>query len=854
MNLRIKTLKPGMRPSTNSHARRLLPLLIVLFAQLLPVAARCVWAEENPAAPAAAAPSGVAAVVPPAPAAPGTAAEERLALVIGNSSYRDTPLANPANDARAMAFKLKELGFRVIEKEDASLEEMRKSVRDFGNQIALGGVGLFYYAGHGVQSNGVNYLIPVDADIQDETELTSRAFAATEVLEKMDSAKNRINIMILDACNNNPLVRKIRSATNGLAIMQQGSGTIVEFATKPGSTAADGEGSHGLYSDELLQALSQQGLSIEEVFKQVRMEVSRKSGGAQIPWENSSLMGEFYFNPLPGQEGPRLAYAATSRSFGQQPLPPTTKEALRVLLPRRLLENYQLAANLALSAPPLIGAFMADERHYMLVTQDRQLQVIDASTGNVVFSHAGMDAPTASPDGRYVVGVADDRFVNVFDLTNETYALRTYHGVRDVQAAWISPNGQRVVVAHAGTVSVLKLETDTPAGPPIKFEGELHLQFSPAGNRAVISTSSASRGGELLLLDVDSGKRVGRTNSHNMTPSLVRFSPDGTYFLSAAEGDAAYVWRSADGQKMSRLALGDKSPLPSQAEFISDGKQLLLNVAELAKDGGTHNRFGFWDVLSGRLGGTLLPDAVVRDLRFSPDRQQLYLTTNDRSIRVYDLSTKSLRTTISGAELVGVSPDGARLVASEGDGLRLYAANTLAPVARMPGQVAAFIAPKTNGVFATAANDGSLRLWEFENGDPVSVLKGHLDTVQRVSFADGGKRLVSFTKERVAKVWGLPEVEDADKLRKDTYESTAEYQKRVAEWSSPFTALVELGEYNADAETYAVRVGDYSFPVPVPRADARRLGGQREAILQGKLTMFDSEQLQLADGKLERLP
>jgi WD40 repeat protein len=854
MNLRTKTLEQVMKPSSNSHGSRLLPLLVVLFAQLLPVGVRCVWAEGDPAAPAApaaAAPSDAAAVVPPAPAAPDTAPEERLALVIGNSSYRDTPLANPANDARAMAFKLKELGFRVIEKEDASLEEMRKSVRDFGNQIALGGVGLFYYAGHGVQSNGVNYLIPVDADIQDETELTSRAFAATEVLEKMDSAKNRINIVILDACNNNPLVRKIRSATNGLAIMQQGSGTIVEFATKPGSTAADGDGSHGLYSDELLQALSQPGLSIEEVFKQVRMEVSRKSGGAQIPWENSSLLGEFYFNPLPGQEGPRQALIAPSRSFGQQPLPVTTKEALRVLLPRRLLESYQLAANLALSAPPVIGTFMPDGHHYVLVTQDRQLQVIDATTGNVVFSHAGMDSPTAPPDGRYVVGVADDHLVNVFDLTNQAYGLRTYHGVRDVQAAWISPNGQRLVAAHAGTVTVLKLETDTPAAPPIKFEGELRLQFSPAGNRAVISTS---RSGELLLLDVDSGKRVGRTNSQNLTPSLVRFSQDGAYFLSAAEGDAAFVWRSADGQKVSRLALGDRSPLPSQAEFISDGKQLVLNVAELSKDGGTHYRFGIWDVVSGKPVTTLLPDALVEDLSFAPDRQQLYVTTNDRSIRVYDLSTKSLRTTISGAELIGVSPDGARLIAREGDGLRLYAADTLAPVARLPGQVAAFIAPKTNGVFATAANDGNLRLWEFENGDPVSLLKGHLDTVQRVSFADGGKRLVSFTKERVAKVWGLPEVEDADKLRKDTYESTAEYQKRVAEWSSPFTALVELGEYNADAETYAVRIGDYSFPVPVPRADARHFGGQREALLQGKLSMFDSEQLQLADGKLARLP
>ena len=120
--------------------------------------------------------------------------------------------------------------------------------------------------------------------------------------------------------------------------------------------------------------------------------------------------------------------------------------------------------------------------------------------------------------------------------------------------------------------------------------------------------------------------------------------------------------------------------------------------------------------------------------------------------------------------------------------------------------------------------------------------------------ASGGKRLVSFSKERVGKIWALPEVEGADKLRKDTYESTSDYQQRVAEWSSPFHALVALGEYNADAETYAVKVGDFSFAVPVPRGDARLFAGQREAVLTGRLKVFDSDQLQLGDGKLERLP
>lgn len=781
------------------------------------------------------------------PAATATS-EQRLALVIGNARYREAPLGNPANDARAVAVRLKELGFKVMERENATLEEMRKSVRDFGNQLTMGDVGLFYYAGHGIQSNGVNYLIPVDADIQDETELATRAFTASEVLEKMDAAKNRINIVILDACRNNPLARKVRSAAHGLAPMEQGSGTIIAFATKPGATSADGEGSHGLYTEQFLNALSQQGLSVEEVFKQVRMEVSRKSGGEQIPWENSSLLGEFYFNPTSEQE--RLPAPIARPLLAEEGLG-RARELVPVLVPRRLIESYQLTANVPLSAPLAVGEFTPDAHHFVLVTEDKQLKILESATGNVAFSHAGFDAPRVSADGRYVVGVTDERLVNVIDVTAESHAVKTYKAAPDALGAFVARSGPRmVVISRTGAVSVVKLDTDTLAGPPYKMEGDLQVEFPPSGNRVAVWTS---KDGEFVLLDLDTGKRVARMSAHKPV-GLVRFSADGSLVLTAADEDAAYVWHTADGSKVTRLDFGDKSPLPTQAEFIDDGKHLLIAVAQADKQGMPHYRLGVWDTASGKPLSTLLQDALVSDLQFSPDHQQLYVTTSDRSIRVFDMNTKAPRTTLSGAVLVGFSADGARMLVREGDGLRLYDTRTLTPVARMPAQVSAFIAPKASGLFATSASDGSLRLWEFEHGDPVSLLKGHLDPVSHVTFAAGGKRLVSFSKERTAKLWALPEVQDLDKLRKDTYESTPEYQKRVADWSSPFSALVELGDYNADAETYAVRVGDYSFAVPVPRNDARVFSGQREAIVSGRLKVYDAEQLQLGDGKLERIP
>ena len=782
----------------------------------------------------------------------GPPAERRLALVIGNSKYREAPLTNPVNDAHAVAIKLQQLGFKVIEHPNANLEEMRKSVRDFGNQLALNDVGLFYFAGHGIQSGGANYLIPVDADIQDETELATRAFTASEVLEKMDAAKNRINIVILDACRNNPLARKVRSATRGLAPMEQGSGTIIAFATKPGSTSADGDGIHGLYTEQLLEALSQPGLSVEEVFKRVRMSVSQKSGGEQIPWENSSLLGDFYFNPTPEQA--RLANASLTRTIPAEGGLGRPRElaATPVLVPRRLLESYQLTANIPLSAPVALGEFTPDAHHFVVVTQDRQLKVVDAGTGNVSFSHAGFDAPSVSADGHYVAGVSDEHQVNVLDVSADSPAVKTYRAAADAQRAYVAPNDQRlVVISRTGAVSVVKVDSDALAAPPIKIEGESHIEFPPSGNRAALWTA---KDGDLLILDLDSGKRVGHTSAHRKPITLVRFSQDGSLLLTAADADATYVWRTADGAKVSRLNFGDNNPLPSQVDFIDDGKHLLVNVAETDKQSGMHYHLGVWDTASGKPINTMPLDAQISELHLSPDRQQLYVTTTDRSIRVFDMNTRVQRTTLSGAELIGFSPDGARLLAREDNGIRLYDTRTLTPVARMPAQVAAFIAPKSNGLFATAASDGSLRLWEFERGDPVSLLTGHLDTVSRVIFASGGKRLVSFSKERVGKIWALPEVEGADKLRKDTYESTSDYQQRVAEWSSPFHALVALGEYNADAETYAVKVGDFSFAVPVPRGDARLFAGQREAVLTGRLKVFDSDQLQLGDGKLERLP
>lgn len=228
---------------------------------------------------------------------PSPERERRIALVIGNAAYKSSPLKNPVNDARAMAKALRSTGFGVTLVENGSLTAMRRAVRAFGDDLASGGVGLFYYAGHGMQVRGRNYLIPINADIEREDEVEDGALDANFVLAKMESARNPLNLMILDACRNNPFARAFRSSAQGLAQMDAPAGTLVAFATAPGSVAADGEGENGVYTKHLLENIARAGVPIEQVFKEVRRGVARDTRERQIPWESSSLRGDFFFVP-----------------------------------------------------------------------------------------------------------------------------------------------------------------------------------------------------------------------------------------------------------------------------------------------------------------------------------------------------------------------------------------------------------------------------------------------------------------------------------------------------------------------------------------------------------------------------
>ncbi len=228
--------------------------------------------------------------------------EKRFALVIGNSSYKHVPtLRNPIHDAEDLSSVLKQLNFDVISLKDATYMEIRSSFLKFHEKLVNGPkdqtVGLFYYSGHGLQSDGENYLVPVDAHIEYQDDIPRQCFPVQKIiLENMERSNTRMNILVLDACRNNTFPQISRAPGNGLAEMRKARGSFIAYSTAPGSTASDGIGRNGLYTQELLKAIQKPNRSLEQVFKEVRINVLRLSGERQYTWDNSNITGDFYFN------------------------------------------------------------------------------------------------------------------------------------------------------------------------------------------------------------------------------------------------------------------------------------------------------------------------------------------------------------------------------------------------------------------------------------------------------------------------------------------------------------------------------------------------------------------------------
>ncbi|NCR41854.1 MAG: peptidase C14 [Microcystis aeruginosa W13-11] len=230
--------------------------------------------------------------------------QPKVALVIGNANYEEGALSNPVNDATDMAKALRELGFEVTLWQNQDLRSMENEIAVFSQQLRKGGVGVFYYAGHGVQVEGENYLIPLKAQLLNEKDARYEAVALGKVLNAMEEARNQVNIIIIDACRDNPFYRRWRSSrrgsnVRGLTAVSPPSGIIIAYATREGNTAADGVGQRNSpFTSALLENIKKPNIDVQLMFRRVSTSVKEKTNAVQQPWTEGNLEGdEFYLNP-----------------------------------------------------------------------------------------------------------------------------------------------------------------------------------------------------------------------------------------------------------------------------------------------------------------------------------------------------------------------------------------------------------------------------------------------------------------------------------------------------------------------------------------------------------------------------
>lgn len=225
-----------------------------------------------------------------------TGNERRIALVIGNGAYgKGMNLVNPINDAVDISQELQNLNFKVKLLKNASRRDMENAIREFGGELSSGDIGLLYYAGHGVQIEGENFLIPTDASMQSSADVKYQSVPMNWVLETMRETKNSMNVIVFDACRNNPFPQSQRGGARGLAVAPKVRGALVAYSTSPDDVASDGNGRNSPYASALLRYMKTPGQPIEQMFKQVRIAVETETRGRQTPWELSSLVGDFYF-------------------------------------------------------------------------------------------------------------------------------------------------------------------------------------------------------------------------------------------------------------------------------------------------------------------------------------------------------------------------------------------------------------------------------------------------------------------------------------------------------------------------------------------------------------------------------
>jgi WD40 repeat protein len=565
--------------------------------------------------------------------------EPRTALLIGNSAYASSPLLNPSNDARDLAAVLEGVGFDVELLVDQNQKEMKLAIRAFRKRLKRkGGVGLFYYAGHGMEVGGQNYLIPVGADIPSETYVDVEAVPMREVTAGLADARNRMNIVILDACRNNPFARSWRSGSRGLAVMSAPAETLIAYATEPGNTAADGVGTRNSpYASALMESLQQPGVRLVDVFRRTRAKVKEQTAGGQVPWQSDNLTTEaFYFIPI---QPSAPVIAAPSEAVISPSLKPAPVQQLAAVSPeaskgRRSATGWLTELSTVRSGDATDVVMSPDGTRIAVSGWSNTIKMFDASTGKISWESPPLEegdivlAVAFSPDGkRLISGSRDSRTLTIWDARNGTiYSTLRQNDNRffgkklHCDGVAFSPDGTKILTAcfdSYGDESSLKMwnangyelfKLDAYDGARIAFSPDSKsftagnmlrnartgeaillferqqrwaLAFSPDGSRIamkgdanMIAIHDAKTGDELLILK-ETAEDVGE----------VAFSPDGRWIATSTYGFGSLrLWDAATGKELALKEGEELCPAVrcnvSSVGFSPDGTQLLTGLED----------------------------------------------------------------------------------------------------------------------------------------------------------------------------------------------------------------------------------------------------------------------------------
>ena len=474
------------------------------------------------------------------------AVDQRVALLIGNNAYGSVPLANAVNDARDLAAALRTLGFKTIVRENATRRDMIEALREFGESVGQGDSAVFFYAGHALQFKDRNYLLPVDAEIRSEDDISLFSVEIQQVFDRMDRARTRHNVIILDACRDNPFASSFKVTSPGLAQSSAPSGTLIAYATAPGSVAADGFGRNGIYTKNILRHIMTPDLPVELMFKRVREAVEKETQSRQTPWDSSSMKGQFVFNTgsAAAQPAPVVAKAEPSmdmmlqieRDFWVSVRDSSRPEELQAYLDNYPNGKFAAIARLRLQqqgGPPGVPPGMPPA----VRMQPRGLELPPAQPPN---ASPPDKSSSLGPPRLYKVAMEP-----AFGIAPSTEDFFRKPQIEDMQ---LSPDGSHVAVMLlvGGHLGVAVLDLAKRQAKPVALFDDYDVQWVRWVNkrRLLVRTGSmfdgicgCDMGGGLIAVDADGGdvRVVARALTDKRTLDLA-MRP--LVFVAALPGDS----------------------------------------------------------------------------------------------------------------------------------------------------------------------------------------------------------------------------------------------------------------------------------------------------------------------------